>query len=136
MKISFNFNKPENQIIKETIGTDQTQLFMANEARRLMQPYVPERDHVLVKNVQTYVEGDQGIIHYQSPYARFQFHGKLMVSSKTGSAYSHGEYKILTDRDLNYTKPTATSNWDKAMVTARGADLAKAVQNFIRKKGG
>lgn len=136
MKISFKFDKPEKQIINETTGGDRVQLFMANEARRLMAPYVPEREGILVKNVRTYVESDQGIVHYQSPYARYQFYGKLMVSSKTGSAYSHGEYKVLTGKDLHYTKSTATSHWDKAMKTARGADLAKAVQSYIKLKGG
>jgi len=135
-KISFTFNKPEKQIIEETTGGDMAQLFMANEARRLMQPYVPERNHILVKNVRTYVENGQGIVHYLVPYARFQYHGKLMVSSKTGSSFSHGEYKVPTNRDLNYTKPTATSYWDKAMATARGEELVKAVQNYIRMKGG
>lgn len=136
MGISFSWNKPENQIIKETVGRDQVKLFMANEARKLMAPYVPELNHILVKNVRTYVENGQGIVRYLSPYARYQYHGKLMVSGTTGSSWSHGEAKILTGRDLRYSKPTASSYWDKAMKTARGDDLSKAVQNFIRQKGG
>ena len=136
MGISFKFNKPEKQIIEETTGGDQAQLFMANEARRLMHPYVPERNHILVKNVRTYVENGKGIVHYLVPYARFQYHGKLMVSSKTGSPWSHGEYKVQTNQDLNYTKPTATSYWDKAMMAARGDELVEAVQNYVRMKGG
>lgn len=135
MKISFKFDKPENQIINDMIG-DKVQLFAANEARKLMQPYVPELNGVLAKNVRTYVENGQGIVHYLSPYARYQYHGKLMVSSKTGSAWSHGEYKVLTSVELNYSKPTASSYWDKAMMTARGPELTKAVQNFIKQKGG
>jgi len=135
-KISFKFEKPTSQIMEETTGGDRAQLFLANESRKLMQPYVPERNHILVKNVRTYVEDHQGIVHYLSPYARFQYHGKLMVSSKTGSPWSRGEAKVLTDKDLKYVKPTATSYWDKAMKTARGDALAKACQNYIKIKGG
>lgn len=135
-KISFEFNKSEKTIIEETTGGDKVQLFLANEARKLMQPYVPELNHIMIKNVRTYVEDGQGIVHYLSPYSRFQFGGKVMVSSITGSTWSHGEAKILTVRDLKYSKALATSHWDKAMKTARGADLAKAAQNFIKQKGG
>ena len=101
-----------------------------------MQPYVPELNHMLIKNVRTYVDNGRGIVHYLSPYARFQYHGKLMVSSTTGSPWSHGEKKVLTSIDLKYSKPMATSYWDKAMETARGNDLRKALQNYIKKKEG
>jgi len=136
MKIDFKFNKLEKTIIEETTGGDKTLLFMANQARALMKPYVPELSHVLVDNVRTYVEGGVGIVHYLSPYARFQFGGKVMVSSITGSSWSHGESKVLTDRPLHYSKGTATSHWDRAMLVARKADLTKAVQNYIKLRGG
>jgi len=127
MKIDFKFNKLEKTIIEETTGGDKTLLFMANEARKLMQPYVPELNHILVKNVSTYVEKGQGIIEYKSPYARYQFGGKVMVGNAP---------KSVTDRNLHYSKPTATSHWDRAMLVARKADLTKAVQNYIKLRGG
>src|SRR5665648_796343 len=102
MGVSFSWNRPESEIIKDKVGKDRVQLFMVNEARKLMQPYVPEQNHILIKNVRTYVEGGQGIVHYLVPYARYQYHGKLMVSGKTGSSWSHGEAKVLTSRDLHY----------------------------------
>lgn len=135
-KISFEFNKPEKTIIEETTGGDKALLFMANEARKLMQPYVPELNHIMIKDVRTYVEDGQGIVHYMAPYSRFQWGGKVMISPLTGSTWSKGEAKILTMRDLKYSKALATSHWEKAMKTARGADLAKAVQNYIKLKGG
>lgn len=134
MGMIFRLNKTPNQIIDQTMGGEKTQLFLANETKKLMQPYVPELNHMLVKLVDVYADAEGGMVHYRSPYARFQFGGKVMVSSKTGSSWSHGESKVLTDRDLRYTKPTATSHWDRAMLVARKADLTKAVQNYI--KGG
>lgn len=135
MSMSFKWNKPESTIIKERIN-DKAQLFMANEARKLMAPYVPELGHVLVKNTRVYLESGEGVVEYMSPYARYQFGGKLFVSSKTGSSWSHGEYKVPTNRDLKYTKPTASSHWEKAMLTAHKDDLVKAVQNYIKLNGG
>jgi hypothetical protein len=138
-KIVFSWNKKEKTIIEETVfagDENKTLLFMANQARTFMAPYVPELNHMLVKAVNLSVEGGQGIVHYVVPYARYQWGGKLMVSSITGSSWSHGESKVLTNKDLNYTKPLATSHWDQAMRIARGDDLTKAVQNFIKQKGG
>ena len=72
MGIDFSWNKPEKQIISETTGGDKAQLFLANEAQKLMKPYVPELGHMMAKNVRTYVENGGGVVHYLSPYARFQ----------------------------------------------------------------
>lgn len=66
------------------------------------------------------------------PYARYQYYGKLMVSSVTGSSYArHGEKKVLTDKDLVYStsfkEPLAGKLWfermkaDKKQQILRGA---------------
>lgn len=136
MGIEFQFNKSKGEIIKETTGGKKAQLFLANEARKLMQPYVPELNHMLIKLVDVNVDENGGFVHFRSPYARFQYGGKVMVSSTTGSTWSRGEGKVLTSRNLHYSKPTATSHWDKAMLVARRDDLVRAVQNYIKLKGG
>lgn len=101
-----------------------------------MEPYVPARDMVLSRNVRIYVDVDEGIVHYLSPYAQYQFNGILMVSRLTGSPWArHGESKVKTNRHLVYSKsrhPLATSHWDKAMKTARMDDYVSAVQSYIR----
>ena len=51
MKTSFKWNKPIPAIAKEATGGKRTLLFMANEAKRLMNPYVPARNMVLSRNV-------------------------------------------------------------------------------------
>lgn len=136
MDVRVEWNKPIPQIVKESTGGNQTLLFMAREAKRLMDPYVPARNMVLSRNVRTYVEGDHGVVHYLSPYARFQYTGLVMVSRITGSPWAkNGESKVVTNRLLNYSKarhPLATSEWDKAMKTARMDDYLQAVQNYVR----
>lgn len=131
----FKWNKSPDKVAKDVTGGDKGLLFLANEAKRLMDPYVPADKLVLAqKNVRTYTEKGRGIVEYASPYAHYQYEGVLYVSSKTGSAWSRGEYKVPTDRNIEHDRfrhPLATSEWDKAMMAARGDDLVRAYQKFI-----
>lgn len=139
MQVELKWNKSIPIVAHDATGGDKTRLFMATEAKRLMQPYVPFNDGTLDKNVRTYVENDSGVVEYMSPYARFQFMGKVMVSPTTGSPWAQkAEKKVLTDKDLTYNTyrhPLATEHWDQAMLTARGDDYRDAVEGFIRKGG-
>lgn len=139
MDVDFRWNKPIPQIAKEALGGDRTLLFMANEAKRLMDPYVPALNMGLSQNVRTYVEGGSGVVHYLSPYANYQHKGILMVSRITGSPWARmGESKVTTGRKLKYNKsrhPLATSEWDKAMKAARMSDFTNAVQRFVNGGG-
>ena len=140
MQTEIKWNKPIPSIVRGATGGDRTLLFMAQEAKRLMDPYVPARNFFLSgKNVRVYVEGDHGVVHYLSPYARYQYHGYLMVSRLTGSPWAaKGESKVVTGTRLNYSgarHPLATSEWDQAMKTARLEDYLHAVQNYVRRGG-
>lgn len=134
MKTEFVWTRPVNQIIEEKTKGDAGLLFLANEAKRMMDPYVPANNLVLAQNVRTYTEGNMGIVEYNSPYAHYQWRGVLYVSSITGSAWSKGEYKVPTSRSLQYSRfrhPLATSHWDEAMKAAKMGDLLNAYQMFI-----
>ncbi|WP_289290939.1 minor capsid protein [Sporofaciens musculi] len=139
MSVDFKWNKLIPQIAKEALGGDRTQLFMANEAKRLMNPYVPALNMGLSQNVRTYVENGSGVVHYLSPYAKYQHKGVLMVSRLTGSPWAKaGESKVTTGKSLKYNKsrhPLATSEWDKAMKAARMGDYTSAVQKFVNGVG-
>lgn len=132
MKMDFKWNRPLASISAEYTGKD-AQLFLANEAKKLMDPYVPALNLVLSKNVRVYVENGVGVIHYLSPHARYQFKGKVMISKRPGVKESAKVVK-QPEKALKYTKfrhPLATSEWDKAMMTARGDDLIRAMQNYM-----
>ncbi len=139
MSVGFRWNKLIPQIAKEALGGDRTQLFMANEAKRLMNPYVPALNMGLSQDVRTYVENGSGVVHYLSPYAKYQYKGVLMVSRLTGSPWAKaGESKVTTGKSLKYNKsrhPLATSEWDKAMKAARMGDYTSAVQKFVNGVG-
>lgn len=137
MKLSFEgfkWDRAPERVAQDVTGGDKGLLFLANEAKRLMDPYVPADKLALAQNVRVYTENGCGIDEYTSPYAHYQYEGILYVSSKTGSAWSRGEYKVPTDRNIEHDKfrhPLATSEWDKAMITARGDDLVRAYQKYI-----
>lgn len=62
------------------------------------------------------------------PYAKYQYHGKVMVGPPP---------KILTDRDLQYTKdfnPLAGPYWDRALVAAEGKAIAQDVQAYVNRR--
>lgn len=134
METQFKWLKSPERIIEDRTGGKNGLLFLANEARRLMEPYVPAQNMVLSSNVNVTVQGDMGIVEYRSPYAHYQYTGTVYVSSKTGSAWSSGEYKVPTSRSLQYSKfrhPLATKEWDKAMKTARMDDLTQSFQKYL-----
>ena len=140
MKLDFKWLGSKRQIAYERSGGDEGALRLANNCKRLMEPYVPARNLVLAQNVRTYVKDGTGVIHYESPYAHYQYEGILYVSSKTGSPWArHGEHKVPARprRELKQSKarhPLATSHWDKAMWTARGDEVVRAYQRWLNRR--
>lgn len=119
----------------QTFGKDRTerfssvQKFVDSECIRLMVPYTPARNNILYKSPTLGTKIGSGKIYYVSPYARYQYYGKLMVSSVTGSAYaSHGEKKVLTGKDLHYDTtrhPQSTSFWFERMKAEKGETILR-----------
>lgn len=120
---------------RQTFGKDRTdrftsaQKFVDSECIRLMVPYTPMLNGILMKSPVLGTEIGSGHIYYLNPYARYQYYGKLMVSSITGSAYaSMGEKKVLTDVDLNHQKskhPQAGPFWFERMKAEKGAQILR-----------
>lgn len=145
MRLEFEWHKSIPQISGEATKGEKGLLFLANEAKRLMDPYVPADNLVLAQNVSLYVEKGMGIVEYRSPYAHYQWEGKKYVDPKlqisgfyipgVGWRSRRGVAKKPTDKSLKHSKfrhPLATSHWEKAMKSARGKDLANAYQAYLR----
>lgn len=92
--------------------TKQVKLFAANEAFRLMTPYVPMDTGMLAQTVDI----QPGEVHYKVPYAHKQYNGENFNFSKE----KHSK---------------ATAHWDEAMMAARVDDLAKAINAYMRRGG-
>ena len=106
-----------------------------------MNPYVPADSLVLAQNVRTYVEGGKGIVHYQSPYAHYQYMGIVygpnypIKDGGTIMGYYSPPHKTSTGRKMKHSTfrhPLATSEWDKAMARARKGDLVRAYEAYLK----
>lgn len=97
----------------------KVQQFIDSECIRLMGKYTPARNLILAKAATLGTKIGSGHIVYAVPYARYQYYGKVMVSSVTGSAYArNGESKVLTSKNLSYSKarhPLAQAMWFETM---------------------
>lgn len=134
---SFEWLQPLDRVVYDSTGGDPGRLFLANEMRRLMDPYVPsEQVGILRSSARTYVKKHKGYIEYNTPYAHYQYEGILYVSSITGSSWAKaGEHKVKTNVKLKQVKtfhPLASAHWDKAMLVARKSDLVRSYQRYLR----
>lgn len=130
---------------KQTFGKDQTarfdnaQKFVDSECIRLMVKYTPARNNILYKAATLGTKIGSGHIYYNSPYARYQYYGKLMVSRLTGSPYaSKGESKVLTDKNLRYDTfrhPQAQKKWFETMKTNHKEQILRGAAAIAAKKG-
>ena len=71
--------------------------FLRDEADRLMNPYIPMDNGMLRRN-KTYPSNHE--IKYISPYAKYQYYGKLMLAKNGSSWAKKGEKKVETSRNL------------------------------------
>lgn len=106
--------------------------FVRDEADRLMNPYVPMDNGMLRRN-KTYPSNHE--IKYTSPYAKYQYYGKLMLA-KNGSAWAkRGEKKVATSKNLKYHTSGTGAKWDKLMLQRSKSELIKDVENYIKSGG-
>ena len=109
---------------------------------RLMNPFIPFKEGGLRRN-KTYPNNSS--IKYTSPYAKYQYYGKMYISPKlkvsgiplkSGRWWSpKGETKIATGKSLVYHYSGTGPKWDKLMMQRRKNDLIKDVENYIKNGG-
>ena len=135
----FNFNvkvkmNPINKILKDHgLNKDgRVTRHLRDTADRLMNPYIPMDNGMLRRN-KTYPSNHE--IKYTSPYAKYQYYGKLMLA-KNGSAWAKlGEKKIKTNKNLKYHTSGTGAKWNELMLQRRKNDLIKDVENYIKTGG-
>lgn len=135
--MEIKWNKTPHQLLSDRglNNGGRVQKYIDSECIRLMKPYTPMLSGVLIKSATLGTTIGSGEIVQIAPYARYQYYGKLMVSSITGSAWAtKGESKVLTDKNLTYSKinPNAGSFWFERMKS----DHKKAILNGARKLSG
>ena len=105
---------------------------------RHMDKYTPMLTGALKKSPTLGTKIGTGRIEYASPYARYQYYGKLMVSSVTGSPYARsGEKKVLTSVDLEYntaSHPLAGPFWFERMKAEHKDEILRGAAQIAEGK--
>lgn len=86
--------------------------FMANEAMKGMNRYVPMRDGPLRDSADASVPF---VVSYNTPYAHYIWEGV----SKTG-------------KSLSFTEPGAVSHWEEHYAKAHGEELGRAATKYAK----
>lgn len=127
-------------VIKARLGIDPNgavQKKFQSLCHRYMDKYVPRRDGTLRELVDL---SDPTQIVYISPYAHYQYEGKLYVMDNEKGAYYSPSYGFWSDkgvpkhdsgRMLTYHTEGTGPHWDKRMVSAEMGSLIKELQDYI-----
>lgn len=130
--MEIKWNKSPQQILNRVFD-DETMTYVHTRLHAYMSPFVPMDSGALDQTVEITPE----CVHYKSPYAHFQWNGKVFVDDR-GSTWAHrSESKHQINKDLQYSKdqhPLASSHWEKAMMTSKGDEFCKDITDYLRKK--
>lgn len=132
-KVKVKINKT-SQILKDHGLNEDGRVtrYLRDTADRLMNSFVPMDNGMLRRN-KAYPNNHS--IKYNSPYAKYQYYGKLMLT-KSGSSWAKlGEKKVETNKKLKYHTSGTGPKWDKLMMQRRKNDLVKDVENYIKTGG-
>lgn len=106
------------------IVTDKTlRLQLQNILAQMCDPYVPFLEGALAGSGIANITEDG--VTYNTPYARYQYYLHDMSADLAG----------VTNRTREY-HPLATSYWDRAMVLQKSDELAKRVEEAVKRRYG
>lgn len=133
---------------KQTFGREQTdrfttvQKFIDSECIRLMVPYTPMRNGILMKNAVMGTTIGSGQIVYNSPYARYQYYGvvygpniPIFENGKIVGFYSPPQ-KHSMNRPLEYNTsrhPKAQKMWFEAMKADKREQILRGAAAIARR---
>lgn len=132
MSLDIHWNHSPGQILGR-IFDEATMTFVHTRLQAYCSDYVPMESGMLDQNVDITPE----YVHYRSPYAHFQWEGKVFVDDR-GSTYAKRNHsKHATSQDLQYSTdkhPLATSHWEVAAMAAHKGDLCEDITNYLKRK--
>lgn len=137
MKLRIDLNEPG---IRAKVTSDRLGLFVAHEWKRLINPYTPRDEGIMMQTA----KARPWEIEYIQPYSAYQYGGEVYVGPQTGTAgfltdegwkSRKGVKKVPSGRPLQYQKnnPYATDHWDEKAAKAGQLDkLYRTLNNGLR----
>ena len=115
MGFTVRLNKAIRQIIEDAGIRNDTRLFAAGEARRLMYDYVPMDTGALADTAEVSISDEDGKarVFYPQPYAAACYYGETL--------------KFSSEKHQQ-----ATAFWDIAMMQSHKTELASCVDGYIK----
>lgn len=113
MRVEINLDRFERQFA-------EAQEWLGYTVLEDCKPFMPIRTGSMQQRSHVNNRGREVV--FPGPYARFQYGGLVMVDPDTGSPWArYGAKKVLTERRLTYSSPTATDHWFDAAQAAHGS---------------
>jgi hypothetical protein len=108
---------------------DRAQQWLGDRVLEDCKPYMPLLTGAF-QQLSTVLSGGREVL-FPGPYGRFLYMGKVMVDPDTGSPWARaGAKKVVTDRDLTFSRPGATAMWFEAAKAANCDYWVKGVQRI------
>lgn len=111
----------------------EIQNLVANEVVRLCDPYVPFDEGYLKESVR--IEDGGETVSWNTPYAKYQYYGMLMVAENGSSWAKFGETKQLTDVPLKHQNGRRSFWFDYAMQNGGIEEITQAVRKRVGERG-
>jgi hypothetical protein len=129
MNVKINLDTANQMLAKRgLIPTGQAQKFFTMTCAKEMDPYVPMQQGTL-KN--TRIIG-QDTVKYNTPYAKFQFHGKVMIAPSGSTWARKGERKEATIMNLTYHgAPKRGFYWERRMWADKKVKVLRQVAAYV-----
>ena len=107
--------------------------FLRDDSDRLMTPFIPGGAGGELAKLKTYPSNDS--LKYTSPYAHYQFTGKLMLAANGSAWAKKGEKKHYSGKNLKYHTSGTGSYWNKRMLQNKKNELHNDIDNYIKSGG-
>lgn len=121
-------------------AADKAVEYIADKIKGDCNEYVPDDQEGLIDSSNNHSDLKNGVIRWATPYARYLYHGALMVDPKTGSAWAReGQTKIKTSPEvqLKFDKrknPKAGSHWCERAQADHGEEWRQIYETALRKE--
>ena len=116
MPVNFNFNHAQT-VMRIQGAAQRAVAITAQQVLADCNEYCPQDQEGLIDSANTHSDVENGNLVWSTPYARYLYHGLLMVDPATGSAYAReGQTKVLASPEvqLDFSKQPNTkagSHW-------------------------
>ena len=132
MKITVDINTARIMKARGLGPSNEAQVFLASDVKRLCAPYVPMQTGHLQNSA--VVASDGSTLTYLGPYAHYQYVGKVMGPNyETAKGWRSGKApKHYTGEELTYTGgPMRGPQWDKRMMADKSGELVENLKKHI-----